>query len=98
VVLVLVSGGGLPAGADLAGGPVDGPRAGALDALAALAAGQTGRRRPRWMFPVPLHLGQRPNGARYRNPTRAAMTASMAKTRWTVTVAHPSPQLAAPAE
>jgi len=34
-----------------------------------LHRGQTGRRRgPRLMWPVPLHLGQGPNGARYRNP------------------------------
>ncbi len=39
VLLLLVSGGGLPAVADLPGGPVDGAGAAALDAAVSLAPG-----------------------------------------------------------
>jgi hypothetical protein len=47
-----------------------------------LQRGQAGRRRgPRLMWPVPLHLGQGPNGRRYSRPAQMAAPAMMARIR-----------------
>jgi hypothetical protein len=94
--LLLVAGGCPLPLTDAPGGAMDGAGAAALGALEPRQRGQTGRWRPRWMCPVPLHLGQGPNGRQYRNAIRRAMTARTARARLTVTAAHPSPQLAAP--
>ena len=50
------------------------------------------------MWPVPLHLGQGPNGARYSHPAQMDAAAMAARIRCAFTAAHPYLQLAAPAE
>ena len=82
LLLLLVPGGGLPPVADPAGEPVNGPRAGALDAAASLAPG-TDRATPGAAFDVAgaLHLGQGPNGRQYSHPTQMAMARMAARIR-----------------
>ena len=95
VLLLLVSGGGLPALADLAGGPVDGAGAAALDAAESLAprADLGARRLPlAGRGRCPCIWGRDRTGPGTATPAHTARAAMMARIRLALMAAHPFPR------